>query len=53
VIVEKWLEGKQAFQVIWEAMDDKEIEITNYIPQGPFLFEDRGQRCNLVSNASF
>jgi hypothetical protein len=50
VIVEKWVEGKQAFQTIWEAMDNREIEITNTIPQGPFRFEQSGQRCNLVSS---
>jgi hypothetical protein len=51
VIVEKWVDGKQAFQAIWEAMDHKEIEITNHIPQGPFRFdcEAQEQRCNLVS----
>jgi len=51
VIVEKWVEGKSAFQVIWEAMDEKVIEITNYIPQGPFTFETGGQRCKLVDSA--
>jgi hypothetical protein len=50
VIVEKWVEGKQAFQVIWEAMDTGDIEITNEIPQGPFQFESSGQRCTLRSN---
>ncbi len=50
VIVEKWVEGKQAFQAIWEAMDRKDIEITNYIPQGPFVFEASGRRCNIVIN---
>lgn len=50
VIVEKWVEGKKAFQAIWEAMDEKEIEITNVIPQGPFRFEKSEGRCNLVSN---
>jgi hypothetical protein len=51
VIVEKWVDGKQAFEAIWEAMDHKEIEITNHIPQGPFRFgcEAHEQRCNLVS----
>jgi hypothetical protein len=44
VIVEKWMEGKAAFQVIWEAMDRKEIEISNHIPQGPFHYEMRGTR---------
>jgi hypothetical protein len=50
VIVEKWVEGKQALQVIWEAMDNKDIEITNDIPQGPFIFEPSGGRSNIVSN---
>jgi hypothetical protein len=52
VIVEKWVEGKQAFQAIWEAMDKKDIEITNTIPQGPFRFEESEQRCKLVSNTN-
>lgn len=51
VIVEKWIEGKPAFQRIWEAMDDKEIEITNKIPQGPFRFEASGQRCRIMSHS--
>ena len=50
VIVEKWVEGKQAFQVIWEAMDGREIEIANDIPQGPFTFGASGQRSTIVSN---
>jgi hypothetical protein len=50
VIAEKWVEGKHPFEVIWEAMDRKDIEITNFIPQGPFVFEVNGERCNIVSN---
>ena len=50
VIVEKWVEGKQPFQAIWEAMDNKDIEIANDIPQGPFTFQDSGGRCQLVNN---
>lgn len=50
VIVEKWVEGKQPFQVIWEAMDNREIEIANDIPQGPFTFQDSGGRCQLINN---
>jgi hypothetical protein len=52
VIVEKWVEGKESFQAIWEAMDRKDIEITNDIPQGPFRFDREAseQRCNLVSD---
>ena len=52
VIVEKWLEGKQAFQAIWEAMDNKDLEITNEIPQGPFQFESDGQRCTLAGRST-
>lgn len=47
VIVEKSVEGKQAFQAIWEAMDSGAIEITNFIPQGPFVFQADGGRCYL------
>jgi hypothetical protein len=50
VIVEKWVEGKQPFQVIWEAMDNREIEVTNDVPQGPFTFQDSGGRCQLRNN---
>lgn len=49
VIVEKWVAGKQAFQAIWEAMDRRQIEISNDIPQGPFTFQDSGQRCQIVN----
>ena len=52
VIVEKWLEGKSAFQLIWEAMDQKMIEITNRIPQGPFAFETHGQRCHIEGDST-
>ena len=52
VIVEKWVEGKSAFQVIWEAMDEHAIEITNLIPQGPFTFETHGQRSNIMSDSA-
>ena len=52
VIVEKWVEGKAAFEVIWEAMDHKVIEITNTIPQGPFTFETDGQRCQISGDSS-
>jgi hypothetical protein len=51
VIVEKWVDGKAPFQFIWEAMDSKDIEITNHIPQGPFTFETEGQRCKISENA--
>jgi hypothetical protein len=52
VIVEKWVEGKSPFQVIWEAMDSKVIEITNHIPQGPFAVETQGHRCRMRGNST-
>jgi hypothetical protein len=44
VIVEKWAPGMQAFQLIWEAMDRGDIEITDDIPQGPFVYQPRDGR---------
>ncbi|MDD5468322.1 MAG: hypothetical protein PHS96_10985 [Anaerolineales bacterium] len=38
VIVEKWVAGKEPFQVIWEYMDQGSIQIDNLIPQGPLAF---------------
>jgi len=38
LIVEKWVAGKAPFQVIWELMDDRRLEIANLIPQGPLEF---------------
>ena len=34
VIVEKWVEGKNPFQVIWEYMDAGFLEVEKHIPQG-------------------
>lgn len=36
ILVEKWVEGKNAFQHLWELMDCGAIDISNSIPQGPF-----------------
>lgn len=52
VIVEKWVEGKQAFQVIWEAIDKGHFEISSHVPQGPFVFREEDQRC-VISGDSF
>ena len=52
VIVEKWVEGKDAFQVIWEAMDEGVIEITSEVPQGRFVYRTDGQRCIMVSDSN-
>ena len=51
VIVEKWVEAKKPFQVIWGGMDDGDIEISNDIPQGPFAFQTDGQRATLTGDA--
>jgi hypothetical protein len=47
VVVEKWVPGKAPFQVIWELMDAGALEITNFIPQGPFMFK-RDSRGRMV-----
>jgi hypothetical protein len=52
VIVEKWVEGKQPFQVIWEGMDHGDIQISNDIPQGPFVYQQSGSRATLDGNTS-
>ena len=39
VIVEKWVEGKEPFQVIWEYMDNGYLEVTNHVPQGMIEFK--------------
>ena len=51
VIVEKWVEGKQPFQVIWEGMDQRDIEISNEIPQGPFTFRTQAERSVLADDS--
>lgn len=35
VIVEKWVMGKEPFQLIWEYMDQGYLVIDNLVPQGP------------------
>ena len=47
VVVEKWLPGKVPFQAIWELMDSGDLDVTNYIPQGPLSFVP-GPRGNMV-----
>ncbi len=39
VLAEKWVPGKKPFQVLWEAMDRGEIQISRYVPQGPYGYE--------------
>lgn len=39
VIVEKWVPGKEPFQVMWEFMDQGYLQVDNAIPQGPLTYE--------------
>jgi hypothetical protein len=41
-IVEKWIDGKAPFQVMWEFMDEGYLEIESGLPQGPMRYEDAG-----------
>ncbi len=38
MIVEKWVAGKEPFQVIWEYMDQGFLQVENRIPQGPMEY---------------
>jgi hypothetical protein len=38
-VAEKWVRGKAPFQVIWEAMDAGQLQITSVVPQGPLTFK--------------
>ena len=38
VIAEKWVPGKEPFQVIWEYIDADWLVVDNLIPQGPLNF---------------
>ena len=38
MIVEKWVQGKEPFQVIWEYMDAGYLQVDNRIPQGPLTY---------------
>ncbi|MBC8446349.1 MAG: hypothetical protein H8D78_01235 [Chloroflexi bacterium] len=37
-IVEKWVPGRDPFQVIWESMDAGYLEVDTLIPQGPMEY---------------
>ena len=41
VIVEKWVTGKNPFQIIWEYMDKGYLQIDNLVPQGALTFTPR------------
>ncbi len=38
MIAEKWVKGKEPFQVIWEYMDSGFLKVENRIPQGALTF---------------
>jgi hypothetical protein len=38
VIVEKWVPGKEPFQLMWEFMDAGYLQVENAIPQGPLTY---------------
>jgi len=38
MIAEKWVQGKEPFQVIWEYMDTGFLKVDNLIPQGPLTY---------------
>ena len=38
VIAEKWVPGKEPFQVIWEYMDSGVLQVSSRVPQGPLTF---------------
>jgi hypothetical protein len=38
VIAEKWVSGKQPFQLLWEFMDSGALQIDKHVPQGPMEF---------------
>jgi hypothetical protein len=49
VLLEKWVQGKEPFQVFWEFMDSALLEIDNHIPQGPLVFVPDGQGKMVIS----
>ncbi len=39
VMAEKWVPGKEPFQVLWEYMDAGYLVIDSHVPQGPMWYE--------------
>ncbi len=44
VMVEKWVPGKEPFQVLWEYMDRGLLVVDSHVPQGPMWYELEGDR---------
>jgi hypothetical protein len=40
-IAEKWVPGTLPFQLMWEAMDAGQLQVTSHVPQGPEIFAPR------------
>jgi len=40
VMVEKWVPGKEPFQLLWEYMDAGYLDVDTIVPQGPFTFQE-------------
>lgn len=38
VLAEKWLAGKEPFQLLWEAMDAGSLVVDSHVPQGLFIY---------------
>jgi hypothetical protein len=51
VIAEKWVRGKDPFQVIWEAMDAGDLRIDSHIPQGMHTYSNKGDICILEEDS--
>jgi hypothetical protein len=48
VIVEKWVPGKEPFQLMWEYMDAGWLVIENLVPQGVLTFEQQDDGMMLI-----
>jgi hypothetical protein len=49
VIAEKWVAGKEPFQVMWEYMDAGWLVVDNMVPQGLLTFEQDDQGMMVLS----
>ena len=48
MVVERWNEGRQPFETIWEMLDEGDLELESRVPQGPMWYEPgRGSRMEL------
>ncbi|MGW8250722.1 MAG: hypothetical protein ACWGO1_08780, partial [Anaerolineales bacterium] len=52
MIAEKWVQGKQPFQTIWEYFDAGHLAPDPRVPQGPFHYDLEGRKMVLVGEDS-